>query len=68
MSAIRQALIKLDSAVGRLESSTNGLEASVEARQQDMFNGANGGVNPAIVAQKLDSAIQKVEQVLKETA
>ena len=68
MSAIRQALAKLDSAVGKLEGSTNTLETSIEARQQDMFGSANGSVSPAIVAQKLDSAIQKVESVLKETA
>lgn len=66
MSAIRQALAKLDNAVGKLEGSTNGFESSLEARQQDMFGGPN--VNPAFVAQKLDSAIEKVEAVLKETA
>lgn len=66
MSAIRQALAKLDSAVGKLEGASNGLETSIEARQQDMFGGVT--VTPAAVAQKLDSAIQKVETVLKETA
>lgn len=65
MSAIRQALAKLDSAVGKLEGSANGLETSLEARQQDMFGGS---ISPAAVAQKLDSAIEKVESVLKETA
>ncbi len=73
MSAIRQALAKLDNAVGKLEGSINSYDQSVEGRQTDMFGGAaisneNANVNAAFVAQKLDSAIQKVEHILKENA
>ena len=75
MSALRQALDKLDNAVGKLEGSINSYDQSVEGRQTDMFGGAaisngnaNANVNAAFVAQKLDSAIEKVEHLLKENA
>ncbi len=75
MSAIKQALEKLNVVVGELEGSLDSFENAVaknavEAAQADMFSSVsneNGtAVDPAFVAQKLDSAIEKVESVLKE--
>ena len=74
MSALRQALDKLDNAVGKLEGSITQFDQNVaQGQQPDMFGGAsvsnaNANVNAAFVAQKLDSAITKVEAILKETA
>lgn len=83
MSAIKQALVNLDTVIGKLEDSiahyqriTNEQVETVKAEakkhaeaatkaqqaQSDMFS----DVDPALVAKKLDSAIQKVEAVLEE--
>ncbi len=75
MSAIRQALAKLEGAVGKLEGSVVKLESNMAGQQRDMFgaplkkSGANGnghGIQGALFAQRLDQAIEKVEDMLKE--
>lgn len=67
MSQTAQALSKLNNVVSQLEGSIENLQtASASAPmggQPDMF-GAN--VNTNLVAQKLDSAISKIEDVLSE--
>lgn len=77
MSAIRQAVSKLESAVGRLEGKVTNYESSLAGVQRDMFgaplakkNGAqqsqNSGLQDALFAKRLDQAIEKVEDILKE--
>lgn len=73
MSALMQALSKLDHMVGKLEGATDTLEHTLEGQQRDMFaanqaaaaNG-NGHVQPAVIAERLDNAIEKVEGLLEE--
>ena len=71
MSAIRESLLKLDGAINNLEGSMGGLENSLAARQHDMFanmpSNENGEpVTPKEVSMKLDLAIKKVEEILKD--
>ena len=79
MSAIKSALIKMNTAIDRLDGAVGGIEETLAGQQRDMFvsNNANqnGGaatnghaVDSAVLAQKLDSAIGKVEEILKESA
>lgn len=71
MSAIRQALAKLDGAVGKLEGSMGGLEQALAGQQRDMFGNTsneNAPIDAAVVAQRLDTAIEKVEGLLKTAA
>ena len=69
VSAVEQALLKLNQKVGQLESAMTSLESGMTGSQRDMFGSVpqNGqAVNPAVVAQKLDSAIETIENVLNE--
>lgn len=70
MSAVEQALLKLNQVVGKLETSVSTVEVTLKGQQRDMFgaptNGASANVNPEIVAQKLDTAIETLETVLSE--
>lgn len=72
MSAVKQAMSKLDYVVAKLEGSVEGLEQTLAGQQRDMFSApsaSNGnGQHPqgAVMAQRLDNAIEKVEQLLKE--
>ncbi len=75
MSAIKHSLAKLDNAVGNLDGAVNGFERIMATRQDDMFGGAsneNDGdgsghtIDGAVIAQRLDQAIEKVETILKE--
>jgi len=71
VSALRQALIRLNRAVGTLEISTHHLEKSLNGEQRDMFSapvlaGNLKAVDTEIVAKKLDKAIARIEKVLKE--
>lgn len=77
MSSVRQALLKLDLAVNKLENSLESLETSTPVGQQrDMFGapasnqntgkGKNNVVSAPVLARRLDSAIEKVELLLKE--
>jgi len=64
VSAVKQALVKLNDVVGNLESSLDNLEANRTGEQRDMFGGP--AVNVNVVAQKLDNAIEGLEGVLQE--
>lgn len=76
MSAIRQALAKLEGAVGKLEGSVVKLETSMAGQQRDMFgapvkkngnaNGNGHAIQGALFAKRLDQAIEKVEDLLRE--
>lgn len=68
MSAVEQALLKLNQVVGKLETSASTVEITMQGQQRDMFGSSSpsNGVNPQIVAQKLDSAIETIETVLNE--
>lgn len=72
---IEQALSGLTQALDNLERAAAVQEQKIlKIRQQELFNGnANGGkngynigVDPALLAQRLDVAIEKVEKVLAE--
>ena len=72
MSAILNALAKLEQSIGSLEGSVAHIESGLAGQQRDMFGGApasaaNGnGLDSEMIAEKLDSAITQVETVLKE--
>lgn len=74
MSAILNALMALDQSLDNLESAALQSERKASRlHQQDLFNGlsasANGsrlGIDPAMLAGKLDIAIERVEQMLRE--
>lgn len=74
MSALKQALNKLNGSLNNLESSVAGLENNLAGSQRDMFghppasNENNTAIDAALVAQRLDIAIERVEQVLSEAA
>ena len=74
MSALKQALEKLNGSLNNLETSVNGLEGNLTGAQRDMFghpaasNENSTAIDTALVAQRLDIAIERVEQVLSEAA
>lgn len=66
---IKQSLSNLRSEVGRLELALHGLQTSMAGKQRDMFaeppaKPGKGGVDNSIIAQRLDKAIKKVEELL----
>lgn len=64
MTAILNALTALNQSLDKLETAAVEQEQKVlRAHQQDLFNSA---IDPALLAQKLDIAIERVEQVLRE--
>ncbi len=73
MSALRDALESLNLAILRLENTAETVEASRKGEQRDMFsspmaNNTNApGFPSALVAKRLDSAIEKVEKILEES-
>ncbi len=80
MSAIRQALAKLEGAVGKLEGNVVKYESALTGQQRDMFgapiaakkngnangNGHNADLQGALFAKRLDQAIEKVEDILRD--
>ncbi|MGB4056587.1 MAG: hypothetical protein WBK77_00710 [Alphaproteobacteria bacterium] len=72
MSAIGQALAKLERAIGKLEGAAVGVESALAGQQRDMFgspikkNGAGAGMQGALFAKRLDHAIEKIDTLLKE--
>lgn len=69
MSAIRSALSDLNTMIEKLESKV-ALQEEKAQDQHELFekNPANGniGIDPALLAQKLDVTIERVEQILRE--
>ena len=77
MSAILDALVKLENSIGKLEGAANDVEATVQKKvaaastqaqfqqgqQPDMF----GGASASAVAKKLDTIIESAETVLRES-
>lgn len=79
MSAIKQALNKLDISIRKLEGSVDVIEETLAGQQRDMFAAANAKAPKAsngnghdfesgLFAKRLDRAIEKVETILKESA
>ena len=74
MTSIFDALTALNQSLGNLEGAAVQQEQkALRMQQQDLFGGTqptNGNgqysVDPAILAQKLDITIERIEQVLKE--
>ncbi len=79
MTAIATAISALNQSLDNLESAAIEQEQkALKLQQQDLFNGApatngnganghNGmGIDPAVLAQKLDVTIERVEQILRE--
>ncbi len=75
MSAVLQALSQLSNAIGNLEGSIESFEGTQKGKQRDMFAAPvkkveqvanNNSIDTNLVARKLDSAIAKIESVLKE--
>lgn len=75
MSAIQQALHRLDASLQRLEGTVSTVETNMQGQQRDMFGGPpappsneNRQIDVSVVAQRLDIAIEKVEEILSEAA
>lgn len=66
MSAIKQALINLNAVIDKLEDSAQ-LQSEAFADALEEASSKSLDVDPAVVAKKLDLAIQKVESVLSES-
>lgn len=73
MSAILNALMALDRSLDNLEGAALQTERkAMRLHQQDLFNGASamangrGKIDPSMIAGKLDIAIERVEQMLRE--
>lgn len=70
MSSIRNALANLNTMVDKLEADVAEQESRAH-EQQELFdktaaNGNGSGIDPALLAQKLDVTIEQVEQLLRE--
>ena len=69
MSTIRNALTDLNAMVEKLEGRVSAQEEKA-LEQHELFEktaaNANAGIDPAILAQKLDVTIERVEQILRE--
>ncbi|MGH1398785.1 MAG: hypothetical protein ACRBCT_06180 [Alphaproteobacteria bacterium] len=79
MSAIMEALQRLDGSLQNLENTVTGFEHTVAqelaGQQRDMFgspiaapSNENKKIDASIVAKRLDIAIEKVEEILSEAA
>ena len=70
MSALKSSMEHLHSRIIELEKVVGGLESALEGQQRDMFAAApsneNNTVDKAAINKRLDSAIEKVEQLLKD--
>ncbi len=73
MSAIQTALSKLDAAVARAESAASRVKITPQSQehQHDMFGAPTSTptesyIDGAVVAQKLNSTIEKMEKLLED--
>lgn len=66
MSVIDDALRKLENAVDKLEGSASLAESRLKGQQRDMFDDPNiVQINKGKVVQRIDSAIERVENLLE---
>lgn len=74
MSATREALSRLERAIGKLEDSVDGLDTRLSGKQRDMFaapapSNANGrALKASTIVKRLDRAIDRAEELLKGTS
>jgi hypothetical protein len=67
VSLIDRSLYRLDMSVRKLEGSMRVVERAFAGQQRDMFSVPEPANNDgALIAKRLDSAIEKVEALLKE--
>ena len=72
MSAVMEALVRLEKAVAAVEQGMGRVEDSTRGYQRDMFGGPSVPLEDsannvkAAVAQKLDQTIAKVESLLED--
>jgi len=75
VSVLEQALRKLDQAVAKAEKAAGHVETSLAGQQRDMFghptgaaaaNSSESYIDGAVVADKLNSTIKKMETLLEE--
>ena len=72
MSVLRSSIENLHSKIVKLENAVVQLEGSMQGQQRDMFSAAPSNENGAqnvdkkAISVRLDSAIEKVEQLLKD--
>lgn len=74
MSAVRSSIENLHNAIMRLDSALTDLEENRKGEQRDMFaapasneNGSDdNSADNSVIAKRLDNAIEKVEQLLKD--
>ncbi len=75
MSSIKQALSKLKSSINKLEGGVSNLQFAIAGQQRDMFGAPINkpataqqqafAPENAVIAQRLDKAIKKVEELLE---
>ncbi|MCB9991828.1 MAG: hypothetical protein H6867_10770 [Rhodospirillales bacterium] len=67
MTAILDALTALNTSLDKLEiAAAQQEQKTLQTQQQDLFGGGYNMIDPAILAQKLDVTIERIEQVLRE--
>lgn len=73
MSPVRSSIENLHNAIMRLEGAVTEMEESRMGEQRDMFsapasneNGNGKAMDNSLIASRLDNAIAKVEQLLKD--
>lgn len=72
-AAIQTALINLNAKIEKMEAAIERAKKPAKAGEHDLFSVVAGGKKPVnanvdakVLATRLDSAISKVEQILKE--
>lgn len=72
MSIVRSSIENLHSAIMRLESAVTNMEETRMGEQRDMFaaapsnENASKSMDSSLIAKRLDNAIEKVEQLLRD--
>ena len=67
MSEIMKSIGRLTEALNYLEAASQQEQQKLILQQQDLFGGDNVvALDPAVIAKKLDVAIERVEQILQE--
>lgn len=73
MSVVRSSIENLHSAIVKLENAVNVMEETRVGEQPDMFsvspsneNGSDKVIDGSIIARRLDTAIERVEKLLRD--